>query len=412
MAGPLAPPGDLLNYERKVFCMKKLLALLLSAILLLSACAFAEEAADVTHSHRLSDVVLLSGEQAFDFSSIAVELDVSGAEKPDAVCLHLDVDGETVVELGVALVDGLYVCHLESESLGHEDFVIDPVVFLAQTMDRGIDFITAMLESVDTTAAAQAILDSINGAGKAPAEAAPSAPAPEQSAQPLPNISFEGDFLATIQECVSEPETVQMGGVDYLPSGREIVTADGTYQSTEFTIDTETVCKILNMIYVNGEPSGWGDKLREAGIDYRMHGNFLTGEEEGLNEIGSLDATFDVDDTHLSVNVNVNTGYTEEGKLTEFTYGVGMGEQTGGLSLVYADAVHEGARFTADSIDMESATVLTDMEQEEALKLLGDALAKVGTDAVSALTAPIMSALLSSADLGELQAENETVPAE
>lgn len=431
--------------------MKKWIALLLSVVLALSACAFAEESLPVTHSHKLSNVYILIGDQVLDMSNLTVELDVAGEEEPNAWRLHMNSqDGTTarmnmtvengivnvdasgveeraqlssedgiIGEIGLTKVDGNYIVHLQSESLGHVDYAIDPVELLAKIMDQGIAGIIQLLQSLNTTAMAQGIVNAIDNLGAQPeAGAEPEAlvesegpEAAQQLAMQLPQISIEGDPMEVLMGCVSEPETSQMGGVEYAPDGSEIIIADGTYTTREFTIDMDTLCTILNMAYLNGEPGGLGDKLRETGVSFEIHGSFQNGEEEGLNQIATVTATMDADGVQQTMNLNINTFSTGEGKATAVSYGLVQGEQGFGVSFRVTTGQHEGELFTADSVDMGNAIVLTDMELTEAFGTLGESLGKVGMDCVGVLISPLLEMVKANVDVDAMRAQAEDAAA-
>lgn len=397
--------------------MKKLLALLLSAVLLLSACAFAEDAAPVTHSHKLSNVYIIAGDQAIDLSDLSLELDVSGTEKPDAARLHLNTPDGSVAEVGITMADNIYYVHLASESLGHVDYAIDPVVLLARYMDQGVNGIVAMLQSLDTTGMAQGLLDAVGlidvdaGAVEAPAATEEPEAAGNEIVIDLSRIRIEGDPMAVLMGCVSEPETAEMGGVEYAPDGSEIVIADGTYTTQEFTIDTETLCTVLNMLYLDGEPSGLGDMVRETGVSFEVHGTFQTGEDEGLNRIASVTATLDDGTTQQTMTLDLNTFYGSDGKTTAVIYGQTTADQSVGLSFYLTKGQHEGEAFTSGSIDVENAISLTDMETAELLDTLGGALATVGGEALGVISNALVESMMAGVDMSALQTELEEAAA-
>lgn len=429
--------------------MKKFLALLLSLALALSACAFAEEAEPITHSHKLSNVYIILGDQVIDMSDLSIELDISGEDEANAWCLHMnskngtvsklnmsmeeggiiDVDASgmdekvqlssengTIAEIGLAKVDGDYVIHLASEGLGHVDYAIDPVALIAKIMDKGVNGIAQILQSLNTTDLAQSLVNAFSKVGAQP-EAAEELAEPEETEAPaeaeaaaqlalkLPQISIEGDLTATLMACLSEPETTQMGGVQYAPDGSEIIIADGTYTTQEFTIDTETLCTILNMIYLDGEPSGWGDKVRETGIGFEVKGSFQKGEEEGLNQIATVTASMNDGETEQTMTLDLNTFYAEDGKTTAVSCGLAKGEQALGVSFNVTTGQHEGDAFTPDSIDMENAIMLTDMDLDEAFTTLGASVSQVNMEAMGALIAPLIQMVQANVDVDALQAQ-------
>ena len=119
--------------------MKKLLAVILSAVLMLGACAFTEGPAAGT---------------CYCLSDVEIGVDVMEGE-PGAVVVHVDSGEEHVCEIGVTQIDGLYIIHLDSPTLGHKDYAIDPVLELSEDLDDLRDALIEKLQGMDTQAAAQ-----------------------------------------------------------------------------------------------------------------------------------------------------------------------------------------------------------------------------------------------------------------
>ncbi len=394
--------------------MKKFLALLLSVTLLLSvgayACAAEDEAAD--HSHTLSDVYIVSDGQVIDLSHVSVTLDVSADGKSDAGLLHIDVDGQTVGEIGVTAANGLLVLHLRSETLGHEDFAVDPVVVLANVMQSGIDSLIELLESIDTTDVARSIVDSFLAPGPVQRETITVIETPEGDEEPageeepaedapeaaviIPEITVEGDIAEVIAGCVSEPETVHMGGMEYDPNGGTFELPEDDYQMRTLTVDLETICQILDMVRVDGEPLGMGDELRQSGIEYAVNGVFYTGETASTGQVNITSA--DAESTY-SVGAGYNQLVTETGVTTSYSFGLAEGDDpetmTGtAISFTVTESALDGMIFGPDSIVPEGLTVLSDMDAEQAFEVLGEALSTLLADVVTPVLQPVMTAMM------------------
>ena len=393
--------------------MKKFLALLLSAALLLSvgayACAAEDEAAG--HSHTLSDVYIVADSQVIDLSHVSVTLDVAPAG--DAGLLHIDVDGQTVGEIGLTMADGLLVLHLRSATLGHEDLAVDPVVVLANVMQSGIDSLIELLEGIDTTDVAQGIVDGFLAPGpvqrktitvietpegdEAPAgEEEPAEDEAPEAAVIIPEITVEGDIAEVIAGCVSEPETVHMGGMEYDPNGGTFELPEDDYQMRTLTVDLETICQILDMVRVDGEPLGMGDELRQSGIEYAVNGVFYAGETASTGQVNITSA--DAESTY-SVGAGYNQLVTETGVTTSYSFGLAEGDDpetmTGtAVSFTVTESALDGMIFGPDSIVPEGLTVLSDMDAEQAFELLGEALSTLLADVATPVLQPVMTAMM------------------
>ena len=397
--------------------MKKILSMLLCAALLLGCgvCAWAAEEPAGGHCHTVSDIFLMINNEPIDLSGVTLELDVSGVAGVDgakAGRIHVNQDGETVGELGVGVLEGgCYVLHLNSATMGHKDYGIDPVVLISRALRGGLDSLAALLEGIDTDAAAQSIFDAIHAQpaaeDSADADEAEEAEGTEESGiDPnvyfevngktfsLSDVTIEGDAVALLKSCISEPETVHMGGVEYAPNGDTIEMPDGEYQMQTFTFDTDTVCQLLDMVYVKGEPAGLGDEVRQAGVEILYTGEFYDGEEAHIGDIG---ASIGSDEFNYSVSCSYNQTVTDEGNETTFTYGTAQGLDpdisVSGVSFKVSDGTHEGEQFEPAAIDEDELVMLTDMELDEALAELSQAMGTVLGDMLTPVMGPVMEAM-------------------
>lgn len=385
--------------------MKKLLALLLSVAMLLGACAFAEEAAAVAGGYKLSDIYIVANDQLIDLSNLALEADVYSGDDGSALKLHLDDNGETAAELGLTMVDGISVLHLESDTLGHKDFGIDPVVYLERSLRQAIDGIVEMLQGVDTTELAQSIMDFANKS-----ETEEEEPAPEAQAPALPNISIEGDVVSAIQEFVTTEEGVHMGGVQYGLGDTEIEMPDGEYTVTHLNFDMDAICSLLNMAYIDGEPAGLGDSLKDSGMSFALEGTTYAGDG---HYSGTVTFSYGANGTEGNLTVDYSQTRTDAGESGVFSIGSFSGDQGILVQFKLAESAHEGDVFTPASVDMSGVEMLSDLSDEEANAALSEAFTALGGDVTGAVLGSFMSAMMA-APAEEAPAEEalEEVPAE
>lgn len=383
--------------------MKKILALLLSLVLLLGTCAFAEEEVAAPNCHKLSGIYLIYNDQMIDLSNISFELDTTEDGENSATGLVMSADGETVAELGFAKVDGVYYLHMNSNSLGHKDFGMDPVVYLERSLKAGIDGLIELLKSIDTRGAAESIVNFAQSIGEDIEAAATPEPTPEPTAEPdeddlaqtieiqLSKISFDGDVLAVLKDCVSEPQTSHMGGIEYGLGNTQLEMPDGEYTETSFEFSTDTLCKILDMVRYDGEDLGLGDALRSTNIQFLLGGSIQSSD---LAHIFNLNGSLIAEDVESSFGINVHQIKTEGGYDTTFSYGTtATGEPSTGVQFTVSSNVHDGASFTPASIDPASAVMLSDMDDEEALDTLKQAFTAMGIDALMPLL-PVVGAMM------------------
>lgn len=385
--------------------MKKVLSTLLAVALMLSLgmSAWAAEEPAGDHSHVISDINLFYDSQLIDLSDIVIEMDVAGDDGAKAGRLHVNLDGETVAELGVTVLeDGVCVLHMDSQTGGHKDYGIDPAVILSRIMKGGIDSLTSLLQSIDVDGAARGIIDRLMSAGDAPVaeepaedEQTPSAPGAYINfggqVIDLSSISIEGDPMAVIKDCISEPETTHMGGVEYAANGNAIEIPDGEYEVNAFSFDTEAICKLLDMVYVDGEPAGLGDKLRESGVDILFAGNYF---DNDAAHIGSISAGVTTEGLVFNGGVGYNQVISDEGTKTTYSFGLSSGADlesasVTGLSFTISDGTHEGEQFTAASVDRDALIMLTDMDADQAMAELNEALGTVLADMLTTMLQPV-----------------------
>lgn len=396
--------------------MRKLFSLLLAAALLLGAGATAWSAEEPApdHCHTISDICIAANGQLIDFTGVSIEFDVTGADAGKAGCLHVDQNGETAAEFGItALDDGLYVLHMQSVNLGHKDFAFDPVVVLDRLLQKGVDSVITALEELDTTAMAQSILDSLTKPeAETPAATEEPAPAPD-AGEPAPempseikigppSITIQGDLAGVIAGCGSEPETVHMGGEEYDPNSGEAAMPEGDYQVRTVTYGTETICQILDMIYVDGEPLGLGDALRDAGVEFEMNGVFYDGDAAHFGQItGSIS---DGEDFSVTAGGEYDQLVTESGNTTAYSFGMTQridpeAVTDFSVSFTVSEGEHEGEAFTSASVNKDELTVLTDMAPDQAMEALAEALGLLSGDMLTPVLAPIMMSMTADMDL-------------
>lgn len=401
--------------------MKKALAALLSAAMVAGSCpaVFAqEETADAARSVGLSGLRIVYGDQTIDLSDMNLELDVSDKEFSNGGCVHLDMAGETMAEIGFGIVDDLYVLHLESPSLGSKDYVVDPEVAMAQTLDQGISALIGVLQTVDTKAIAHGLVShsmDLKGLAEeeteAQTEAQDGAEAGDQTAQLEISVN---DVAKVIGECLTETNDVEMGGTLQGASGRELTIAEGVYDRKELTIDTDALCKILDTVSVDGQLGAASEQIRKDGIEALLDIDVLQGKTDDLNKVVSLSLKFnDEKQVDYDINFDINGSAEKNGKTADVFITGKTGGQDVGLDFTVTKGMHEGEMFSADTIDMENAIVLTDMESEEADREMQTAMTTVGMDMIGVVAGPIISMVMSNLDLSAFgigaEAETETV---
>ena len=257
--------------------MRRLLAVILSAVLMLGACAFTEGPGAGT-CYCLSDVSVVAGETNIDLSGVEIGVDVMD----DTLVVHVDSDGERACEIGFTQVDDLYVIHLDSPTLGHKDYVIDPVMEMATGLDGLRNVLVEKLQNMDANAAAQSIYDFFARAEAAAAEAPEVTAAPvetppaglevnTESIQQILKDSVNADQIVTIEEDVTDPDT----GEVLLPAGE--------YKMTGISVDKEGLLKVLGNMTMNGKPLPNVEMLKDENVDATLEAAFYVGQ-------GDLDA--------------------------------------------------------------------------------------------------------------------------
>lgn len=363
--------------------MKKMLALSLSVSMLSGMCVFAEETADA-HSYTLSDVTVVSGDQTFDFSNLSIGIDIP--EEENGALLHLDENGETAAEVGVTMTDGIYVLHLDSNMLGHKDFGVDPVVVIERALQGGIDGLISVLEDIDVHSAAQDIADFLQDPSALKAEL--ETEKETESYMKIPDVSVDGDFMAVLEDCVSEPETVTVDGDEYT--------------MTTFTYDMDHIGQILDMIRIDGEQFDVSGALREAGVEFSFTGTFYENDER---QMGDVSGTYDDGEQSGSCQASYDTSIAGDDTSTVYTIDTAWtGQPDVSITFTVSDGVSENSGFTADSVDMDNVVILTDMEDEEAVATLTETLSTLAGETMGLVLAPVMEVLLADVNLEALEA--------
>lgn len=404
--------------------MKRFFALLLSAMLLLSSCAFAEETAATT-GYKLSGIMYMTADQdanveLVDLSRLSVEFDIS--EDGDTGCVHVDVDGESVAEFGLTLKDELIVLHLESATVGHQDYTIDPVAALARVMKQGADIVVELLNSLDTTALAHQMIFGSDTAEEVPAEEAPAEePAVEADDgtieieidlseglnMNLPDLGIDGDFISVLMECIDGPKTVTMGGDSYDSEGNVTEIAEAEYQETVISMDMDHICRLLNMVTVDGEPAGLGDLLRETGVEFSIDASVDLGEN---NSMGGLVIAVVSGEDKSDYQVSFEQHTSDAGTILTMNMSATDQGATAAYSFTLSSGTHEGEAFSPDEVDLSTAIALGDLADADANAKLTEALTNLATDASGALTDVLLDAM--GVDLDALTESVEEAPVE
>lgn len=337
--------------------MKKLLAVILSAVLMLSVCAFTE-GPEAGTCYCLSGISLEAGETNIDLSDLKIGVDVMNGE-PGAGAVHVDNGDERVCEIGFTQVDGLSIMHLDSPTLGNKDYAIDPVMELANSLDDLRNGLIEALQGMDTTAAAQTIFDFFNGAGEAAEEPAPAEEEPAET--PKPGLEVTGDIGAILEESVNPEETVTIDEDVTDPDTGEVLVPAGDYKVSSFTVDKELLIKILGNMTLNGEPIPNVEMLKDENTDAMLTGAIYEGQGDLQTSVGYMFIT--ASDGEVE---GYNGGYyimstDEDG--TTFTFDV-LGD--GGESHLDAQFVVEKhavteATFGPDDVDMANVINLSEL---------------------------------------------------
>lgn len=411
--------------------MKKILAILLCACMLLPTFAMAEAAAPAPTAYRLSNMyaaVLGDTPVTVDLTKLALELDVN---PEGGLRLHIDKDGAPAVEFRYETTpDGLMVYHMNGEIVGHKDFAIDPVTFLDNVLQKGIAAVVEILQGVDTNALAKSIISFTSGAeaadeAVAEMEAADEIAEPEEPVEEEPaeepeettEVEAAGQMFAlkpsaealsmiqsVVEVCVSDPETVEMGGNQTGLDGSNIVIPDGTYTKNAMHIDTEHFMKVLDKLFVNEDPDGpaLSAALADKGVDLTMDVNveLYDGDAGAFGDVG------------FSVGANGNTvSYT-------FSFVQNAGDNSVYCKVAYAQNETNGTAvqfmFSAgeaeadafgETLDMANVVMLNDPDDEESYAAFTQAFADLGFDALGTVIEPLGDALMAGVDLSELEAE-------
>ena len=378
--------------------MKKIIAVILCAVLMLSVSAFTGGPA-AGQSYTLSGITVNTAGQAIDMSAVTIGVDVLSGD-PGALLLHVDYEGETVSEIGFTEADGLYIIHLASPTLGHKDYAIDPVKELAKSLGDLRDKLVEKLQSVDTAEAAQRIMDFFDAmaeaADKAPAEPV-ATPEPAETFS-LPEINVGDGFEDTLKECITQDEIVTLEGETVSFNGVETPIPDGEYKASAFTVDKEHFLRALGMITVNGEPVDALGVLSDESLDIELEGAFHTGQGDVGVSFGHMGCAAAQGENSGVIALGYLQTTTETGKAVQFTASKADGEDVTAVTFtVSKDAVGDDA-FGPDSVDMDALINLSDMSEEEGNALLQQDLGMVFGEALGAVTAPIYAAIPAEAE--------------
>ena len=202
-----------------------------------------------------------------------------------------------------------------------------------------------------------------------------------------------------------------MGGMEYDPNGGVSEMPEGDYQVQTFNFDTDSLCQLLDMVYVDGEPAGLGDKFREAGVDFLFAGTFYDGDAA---HIAQISASLSGDDFSYTAGGGYNQLITDEGKTTSYSFGSSSGTDpetmsVTGLSFTVTDGPQAREPFAPGDISEDGLIMLSDMDPEAALNELGQSLGLLLGDMLT----PVVEAITENMDMEGLEeVPAEEVPAE
>ena len=374
--------------------MRKVLAILLAAVMLLScgATALAAEEASVANSYTVSDISFIVNDQIIELTGVTAVLEAASVDGSRGFRMSVNKDDEPLGELTFTLQDdGLCALHMDSPTLGVKDYGIDLAAILSRSMKSGIDSLVALLQSVDTDSAAQTIINALlrtPSAIEEPVETeAPEMP--EATEAPTVGIDAEG-VVDVLSECVTN-ETEQMGGEVDGPDGSVVTIPYGEYEITTVTLDTETIASMLDMVSLNGQPAGLGDAVRNAGVDISVNIKGTTGEAAKL---GQFNVTAEGEDLYFVLGLDYSSVNAEDGVQTNWSWGSTSGADretasTFGMVLTITSTEGENVAFVPAPVDESALVMLSDMTSEEAtteltqsfVTLLTDMLAPLGEEA-------------------------------
>ncbi len=365
--------------------MKKLLAVILSAVLMLGACAFTEGPGAGT-CYCLSDISVETGDMNLDLSGLEIGIDVMDGE-PGAVVIHVDNDGERTCEIGFTQVDGLSIMHVSSPTLGHKDYAIDPVLELANSLDGLRNALIEELQGMDAQKAAQSIYDFFNHMGEAVEQAAE---APVET--PAPGLEVKTDSIQEIlKDNMNEDQTITIDEDITDPDTGEVVLPAGEYKGTTISVDKEHLLQVLGNMTLNGQPLPNVEMLKDENVDANMEAAIYNGE-------GDLGAGFGY--MFVIASEGEDQGYNglyyvlttdEDGKTLAFDILGDMGE--GHFDVQFALNKHAVAEatFGPDAVDMANVVNLSELDAAgEESPLAADMQTLLG-DAIGALLAPVIA---------------------
>ena len=377
--------------------MKKLLAILLAAVMALSCGATALAAEEPTvYSYTVSDFYIVADNEEIDLSGLAVTLDAAESDGIRSGRMQVKNNGETLGEFTFTITpEGLIALHLDGTTLGVKDYGIDLKARLSRGMRSVLDKLVDILQSVDTDSAAQTIINDLLWTPPAVEEepAAEEEPEPEveePAEEPavtveMPSISvdFEG-IIDALSECVTT-ETTNMGGEEYGPDGSAVTIPDGEYTTTNVVVDTDTIASMLDMVSVNGQSLGIGDALKSSGMDLTFTVTKTAGEAAKL---GQFNFSASGGGYLYTVGGGVTRVESDEGARTTVSYGTSSGSMDD-PSVTSASAkitaVPADGSFAAAPVDAGSLVMLSDMTPEEAMTELTQSFVTLLTDMLAPL---------------------------
>ena len=332
--------------------MKKILALLLSVMMLLTACAVAEGA----DKHLvLSDIIVAAGPETLDLTGLNIEFDVA-----DEGCrLHVDAAGQTYAEIILGLVSNTEaVLKMAGLSSGAEAvYGIDLSVLAANSTDL-LGELTESLNPEDMAALLQAVQSGEvsvvqNGA----------------------NFSIEGDYEALLANSIAE-ETAEFDELTCQVNGNTVTVPAGEYAVTTVTLDNDTIIALLNMLYTDGEPTNAGDQLAALGAAVTVYAQACKGEHMNTMELNIGLSTEDGDFT-LSIAVTELV----DAEAYAIALGLNLDDESYAISLTASQGAHDDGWVIPGT---NGAIMLTDMSLDEAMSALEDGATAFITDAFGA----------------------------
>lgn len=376
--------------------MKKLIALMMCAMLLLSGCAAVTPDGPGV-GFQLRDLMISTGEgEPVDLTGLSLNIETAQTETSTGVCVRLQADGGADARLVAGIVGQHLYLSLTGTEADHV-FALDTLKVLNALSD-----------------AMEGISEELNGILPAifpEDEEAPAEEAPEEEIPTLTDEEME-ELMAQWEAAMAEAEdggeldeyapeadngedfasVPAMTGTDEAATAelnellarcmtveaKQIDGEDFTVIGLHFTADD--MAELVALTDTTG--LGLGALLSSTGVTYSLEGT-ITGNEDFSRYLIDIAPTVNTgsEDVVLHMAADAMGG---DGAVTISASAEQDGQALGGFSLTAAATVTESADWLPEELG-EDAVVLTDMSLERVTEALEDAFADFGAqlDAVA-----------------------------